>query len=93
MRASEARYRKLIEEAPVGQLISELDGRLVEVNQAFLDMVGETREEAFARDPAALLHPTDAATFPMSSPGCSRARSTRSTASGESCGPTAPWSG
>ena len=63
LRSSEARYRKLIDEAPVGQLISRLDGELVEVNQAFLDMMGETREQAFARDPGALLHPTDAAAF------------------------------
>jgi diguanylate cyclase (GGDEF)-like protein/PAS domain S-box-containing protein len=63
LQASEARYRKLIDEAPVGQLLSRLDGELVEVNQAFLDMMGETREEAFARPPEALLHPHDAAAF------------------------------
>jgi diguanylate cyclase (GGDEF)-like protein/PAS domain S-box-containing protein len=63
LRASEARYRKLIEEAPVGQLVSRLDGELIEVNQAFLDMMGETREEAFARQGVKLLHPDDAATF------------------------------
>jgi len=63
LRASEARYRKLIEEAPVGQVVSGLDGRLIEVNQAFLDMMGTTREEAFAREPSSLLHPDDAAAF------------------------------
>ncbi|MGZ4715252.1 MAG: PAS domain S-box protein [Acidimicrobiales bacterium] len=63
LRSSEARYRKLIDEAPVGQLVSRLDGELVEVNQAFLDMMGESREEAFARAPEALLHPSDAVAF------------------------------
>ena len=63
LRTSEARYRKLIDEAPVGQLICRLDGELVEVNQAFLDMMGETREEAFARPPDTLLHHKDAAAF------------------------------
>jgi diguanylate cyclase (GGDEF)-like protein/PAS domain S-box-containing protein len=63
LRQSEARYRKLIDEAPVGQLISQVDGTLVEVNQAFLDMVGGTREQVFARDPLSLLHPEDAVHF------------------------------
>ncbi len=90
LRSSEARYRKLIDEAPVGQLVSRLDGELVEVNQAFLDMMGETREEAFARERPTLLHPDDAGhVLEDDSPACCPARSTPSTASGASCAPTA----
>jgi diguanylate cyclase (GGDEF)-like protein/PAS domain S-box-containing protein len=63
LRQSEQRYRKLIDEAPVGQLISQVDGTLVEVNQAFLDLVGGTRKQVFARDPSDLLHPEDAIRF------------------------------
>ncbi len=63
LRQSEQRYRKLIDEAPVGQLISRVDGTLVEVNQAFLDMVGGTREQVFERNPGDLLHPDDARRF------------------------------
>ena len=63
LRQSEQRYRKLIDEAPVGQLISQVDGALVEVNQAFLDLVGGTREQVFDRDPVDLLHPDDTRWF------------------------------
>ena len=60
LRRSELRYRKLIDDAPVGQLISRVDGSLVEVNAAFLGMMGATRDELFSRPPLALLHPDDA---------------------------------
>ena len=63
LRRSETRYRKLIDEAPVGQLISRLDGELVEANAAFLEMMGSTREELFGRDPLALLHRDDALAY------------------------------
>jgi diguanylate cyclase (GGDEF)-like protein/PAS domain S-box-containing protein len=59
LRLSEARYRKLIDEAPVGQVLSNLSGELVEVNQAFVDMLGISREELLARDPRSLMHPDD----------------------------------
>jgi len=63
LRQSESRYRKLIDEAPVGQLISRVDGGLVEVNQAFIDMMGGTRDEILAREPLSLLDPVDARHF------------------------------
>ncbi len=59
LRHSEARYRRLIDDAPVGQVLSTLDGRLLEVNQAFADMMGATAAELMARDPRALMHPDD----------------------------------
>jgi diguanylate cyclase (GGDEF)-like protein/PAS domain S-box-containing protein len=59
LRESEQRYRRLVEDAPVGQIVSELDGTLVEVNNAFLAMMGSTREELFGRAPRELFHPDD----------------------------------
>jgi diguanylate cyclase (GGDEF)-like protein/PAS domain S-box-containing protein len=55
----EARYRKLLEEAPVGQVVAHLDGRLIEVNRAFLELVGGTRDELLRRRPESLFHPDD----------------------------------
>ncbi len=60
LRQSEARYRKLIDEAPVGQVLCKLDGTLVEVNQAFLDMMGAPVDQVQERMIAGLLHPDDA---------------------------------
>ncbi len=59
LRHSEARYRKLIDDAPVGQVLSTLEGQLVEVNQAFAEMMGATAAELISRDPRALMHPDD----------------------------------
>jgi diguanylate cyclase (GGDEF)-like protein/PAS domain S-box-containing protein len=60
LRKSEARYRKLIDEAPIGQLLCMIDGTLIEVNQAFLDMMGAaTVDEVRPLLRAGLLHPDD----------------------------------
>jgi diguanylate cyclase (GGDEF)-like protein/PAS domain S-box-containing protein len=61
LRESEQRYRRLVDDAPVGQVITELDGTLVEVNKAFLALMGSSRAELFARDPRSLFHPDDLA--------------------------------
>ena len=44
--ASEARFRRLIELGPVGIALSEADGRVVLANNAFLQMLGYSAEEA-----------------------------------------------
>jgi PAS domain S-box-containing protein len=49
LRASETRFRRLAESNVVGIVRYRMDGSLVEANQAFLDMLGYTREE-FERD-------------------------------------------
>jgi diguanylate cyclase (GGDEF)-like protein/PAS domain S-box-containing protein len=59
LRMSEARYRRLVEDAPVGQLVAKLDGTLVEVNNAFVAMMRTNRERLFARRPTELFHPDD----------------------------------
>jgi diguanylate cyclase (GGDEF)-like protein/PAS domain S-box-containing protein len=58
-RRSEERYRRLVEEAPVGQIVADGYGRLVEVNNAFVRMMRSTREELLARRPEKLFHPDD----------------------------------
>ncbi len=59
LRRSENRYRKLLDEAPVGQVVSELDGRLIEVNRAFLELIGGTLDELLDLPPESLFHPDD----------------------------------
>ena len=55
--ASEARFRGLIELGPVGITISDPDGRVVLANDAFLAMIGYTRQEADALNWIALTPP------------------------------------
>jgi len=45
LRASEAKLRGMFELSPVGIALCELDGRFVDANDAFLAIVGYTREE------------------------------------------------
>jgi PAS domain S-box-containing protein len=49
LRQSEARFRRLAESNVVGIVRYRMDGTIVEANQAFLDMLGYTRED-FERD-------------------------------------------
>ena len=45
LRRSEERYRTLFEESKDGIFLTTDDGRVVDVNQSFLDMLGYTRDE------------------------------------------------
>jgi PAS domain S-box-containing protein len=55
LREAEARYRLLFERSQVGVYRSTLDGRLLECNDAFLQIFGfETREEALGRQTTSL---------------------------------------
>jgi PAS domain S-box-containing protein len=49
LRQSEARFRRLAESNVVGIVRYRMDGTIIEANQAFLDMLGYTRED-FERD-------------------------------------------
>ncbi len=51
----------LFENAPLGISIADSAGRFVEVNQAFLDMLGYTRETALTLSDLELTHPDDRA--------------------------------
>ena len=45
---SEEKFRTLYEQSPVGIALNEIDGRFIEANQSFLDMIGYTAEECRA---------------------------------------------
>lgn len=45
LRESEKRFRDIMEFAPIGMVIVDLDGRLLRVNQALCDIFGYPREE------------------------------------------------
>ena len=57
--ASDARFAEAFEGAPVGMIPTTPDGRILEANQAYLDMLGYTREELAARDSSHFTHPDD----------------------------------
>jgi len=46
LRESEDKYRALFETALIGMALNDNEGRLLEVNQAYLDIIGYTKEEA-----------------------------------------------
>ncbi|MEW6183015.1 MAG: PAS domain S-box protein [Bacillota bacterium] len=55
LRLSEERFRKVFDASPNPILITVLEsGRIIDVNQAFLDKTGYTREEVISRTPVGL---------------------------------------
>lgn len=49
LRESEERFRILFDKAPLGYQSLDLDGNFLDVNQAWLDMLGYTRQEVLGR--------------------------------------------
>ena len=47
-RQSDARFRKLVESSLIGVMVAHLDGRIIEANDAFLRMLGYSREDLLA---------------------------------------------
>ena len=60
VRESDERFRAMFEAAPAGTMIAALDGRPIEVNRAFEEMLGYTREQLLALPAAGHVHPDDA---------------------------------
>jgi PAS domain S-box-containing protein len=58
---TEARFSLAFAQAPIGMVLLTPDGQIVEANQAFLNMLGYTRDELAARDTALITHPEDVA--------------------------------
>jgi PAS domain S-box-containing protein len=50
LRASEQRFRRCFQGAATGMAIATLEGRLVEVNQAYCDMLGYSEQELYGMD-------------------------------------------
>ncbi|MEU7933178.1 putative bifunctional diguanylate cyclase/phosphodiesterase [Micromonospora echinofusca] len=61
LRDSEARFRAVFVGAATGIGIAGVDGLIIDVNQAFADMLGYSIEELRQTNVAALFHPDDAA--------------------------------
>ena len=59
---SEERYRAIFEQVAVGVAHTTLDGRILDVNRTFCEMLGYTREEALALHIRDLTHPDDIGT-------------------------------
>ena len=59
LRASEERFRSAFANAAAGMCISDLEGRLLEVNQALGQFTGYSQAELLAANAAALSHPDD----------------------------------
>jgi diguanylate cyclase (GGDEF)-like protein/PAS domain S-box-containing protein len=56
---SELRFRRHFDHAGVGQVMADLEGRLLDVNRAFCAMVGMTKEEVLGTALVELCHPED----------------------------------
>jgi PAS domain S-box-containing protein len=59
LRASEERFRKIFEGAPIGMATAGRDYRFTRVNQALCDMLGYTREELTGKTFLEITHPED----------------------------------
>ena len=60
LRESEERFRKFFEEAPIGISVVDLDGRFLQVNRAYCQMLGYPEQELNQLTFAAITHPEDA---------------------------------
>ena len=57
--ASEARFSLAFAQAPIGMVLLTPDGVITEVNQAYLDTLGYSREELDSHDSSPFTHPED----------------------------------
>jgi PAS domain S-box-containing protein/diguanylate cyclase (GGDEF)-like protein len=58
---SEARFRTVFEQTPIGKAVVDLDGRFLDVNQKFSAIVGYEEGELRRRTFASITHPADVA--------------------------------
>jgi PAS domain S-box-containing protein len=59
LRESEERFRNVFEEAPIGMAVLSLEGRLLQVNKAFCEMLGYYEQELTACSLSVITHPDD----------------------------------
>lgn len=58
---SEARFRHIMEYAPLGIAITDREGQFIQVNQALCDIVGLQRDELEGKSISSITHPDDCA--------------------------------
>ncbi|MBV8260687.1 MAG: PAS domain S-box protein [Paraburkholderia sp.] len=58
---SEARFRTVFEQTPIGKAVVDLDGRFLDVNQKFTEIIGYEEIELRRRTFASVTHPADVA--------------------------------
>ena len=61
LRAAEEQFRRSFDEAPIGMMIIDLDGRYIEVNDAFCAIVGHPRDALIGLTGQSITHPDDLA--------------------------------
>ena len=59
LRDNESLYRSIFRNAGVGIAVTALDGLLVEANDAYLRLLGLSRQEVLGRPPVEFTHPED----------------------------------
>ena len=59
LQESEFRFRNIMENAPIGMVITSVDGHLLMVNQAYCDMLGYNKEELNGLTYMDITHPDD----------------------------------
>jgi PAS domain S-box-containing protein len=63
LRASEERFGKALAQAAIGMSLADANGRFLQVNQAFCNILGFTREELDELDSYDITHPEDRARY------------------------------
>ncbi|MFW9993222.1 MAG: PAS domain S-box protein [Candidatus Odinarchaeota archaeon] len=59
LQKSEERFRKIFEEGPLGMAVIDLNGRFLEINRLFCDMLGYTGQELVTLRLTDMIHPGD----------------------------------
>ncbi|HEX2540832.1 MAG TPA: ATP-binding protein [Caldimonas sp.] len=59
LRASEQRFRNILDNVPIGVVYTDVAGRLIQVNPRFTELTGYSETELAALSPLALAHPDD----------------------------------
>ncbi len=59
LRESEERFRAIFESAPIGMAVRSPEGRFIQTNQAFQEMLGYTEDEFLAMSFGEITHPDD----------------------------------
>jgi len=59
LRASEQRFRNILDNVPIGVVYTDLGGRIIQANPRFCELTGYSEAELTQLSPAALTHPED----------------------------------